>query len=80
MLKDIIGEMRLLFHLIFDIVFFYTGEIVLYVITFGNKKPRWNYYAEEKPSTFVVFTSLSEWVGFIFWILVIILVRFLIKS
>ena len=80
MLRDIIGEMRLLFHLIFDIVFFYTGEIVLYVITFGNKKPRWNYYAEEKPSKFVIFTSLSEWVGFIFWILVIILVRYIIKS
>ena len=81
MLRDIIVEtLRLFFRLIFDIIFFYTGEIVLYVITFGNKKPRWNYYAEEKPSKFVIFTSLSEWVGFIFWILVIILVRFFIKS
>ena len=81
MLSDIIEEIVwFLFHLIFDIIFFYTGEIVLYVITFGRKKPRWDYYVEEKPSKFVIFTSLSEWVGIVFWILLIVVVRFIIKS
>ena len=81
MLSDVIEEiLKFLFHLLFDIIVFYTGEIGLCVITFGRKKPRWDYYLEERPSRFVVFTSLSEWVGIIFWVLVIIVVRLIIKA
>ena len=81
MLSDLIEDiLKLLFRLVFEIIFFYTGEIVLYVITFGRNKPRWDYYVEEKPSKFAIFTSLSEWIGIVFWILLIVVVRFLIKS
>ena len=79
MLSDIIDDiLKLLFRLIFEIIFFYTGEIVLYIITLGRKKPRWDYYVEAKPSKFVIFTSLSEWIGIIFWILLIVVVRLII--
>ena len=68
-------------RIIFEIIFFYTGEIVLYVISLGKKKPRWNYYSdEENLSLFMIFTELSEWVGIVFWILVIVLVRLIFKS
>ncbi len=31
---------KFVFHLIIENVFFYTGEIILYIVTFGWKKPR----------------------------------------
>ena len=63
---------RFIIHLLFEIVFFYTGEIILYVISFGQKKPRWDYYAEERPTLFVLFSEISIFIGiaawlFIFW-------------
>jgi len=65
---------RFIIHVLFEIVFFYTGEIILYVISFGKKKPRWDYYAEEKPSIFILFTELSVFIGiatwlFLFWLI-----------
>ena len=53
------GVLRFLFHFVIEIVFFYTGERVLYVATFGRKKPRWDYYAHERPLKFVVRTEIS---------------------
>jgi hypothetical protein len=60
------GVLKLLFHFFIEIVF-YTGEIVLYVVTFGRKKPRWDYYANEKPLRFVIRTEINWWIGFFFW-------------
>lgn len=56
------------FKLFFEIIGFYTGEILLFVVTFGKKKPRWDYYAEENPSKFVILTEISVWIGLAFWI------------
>ena len=58
-------------ELLFETIFFYTGEIILFIITFGRKKPRWDYYAKERGFNFVVFSQLSEWIGIVFWIVVI---------
>ena len=72
MLSDIVeGILEFLFHLFVEIICFYTGECVLYVLTLGRKKPRWDYYADAKPTKFVILTELSVWIGFFFWILVI---------
>ena len=64
------GILRFLFELIVEFFLFYTGEIVLFVLTFGKKKPRWNYCADESPSKWVIFTELSTWIGIAFWLLV----------
>ncbi len=61
---------EIIFHIIVEIILFYTGEILLFVLTFGHKKPRWDYYAKEKPSKFVIFTEISVWLGFAFWLFV----------
>lgn len=61
---------EILFRIIVEFILFYTGEIVLFVITLGYKKPRWDYYAEEKPSKFVIFTEISVWIGFAFWLFI----------
>ncbi len=71
MLSDIVeGILKFLFHIFFEIICFYTGEIILYVLTGGRKKPRWNYYSTVSPSKFVIFTEISEWIGIVFWIFI----------
>ena len=65
------GVIELIFHLIFEVIFFYTGECILYILTFGIKKPRWDYYANEKPARWAVLTEFSWWVGFLFWVFTI---------
>ena len=65
------GLFKLLIHVVIEILFFYTGECVLYVVTFGSKKPRWDYYENEKPLKFVIRTEISWWIGFLFWIALI---------
>ncbi len=62
---------KFVFQLIVGIVFFYTGEIILYIVTFGSKKPRWDYYSNESTLRWVILTEMSWWVGFLFWIFTI---------
>ncbi len=56
--------------LIFETLFCLTGEIVLFLVTFGRHKVRWDLYTRERPVKFVVFSDLSTLVGFGFWIVV----------
>lgn len=67
--------LRALFHLFVEGLLFYTGEIILFFITFGYKRPRWDYYAEEKPSRYIIFTEISVWVGFCFWLFVFFIIN-----
>ena len=64
----------IVYHLFIEVICFYTGECILYIITFGKKKPKWDYYLDEKPSKFVIFSELSVWVGLCFWIFIIVLI------
>jgi hypothetical protein len=69
MIADIIEEIaKFTFRLIFEILFSCTGEIVLFIISFGKHKPRWDLYAEESPGRFVIFSEISLWIGLAFWI------------
>ncbi len=49
-----------------------TGELVLSMITIGHHKPRWDLYTSERPARFVLFSDVSTWIGFAFWIAVIV--------
>lgn len=62
------GVLRFLFQIIVEFGLFYTGEIVLFVLTLGKKKPRWDYYEREPASRFVILTELSTWIGIAFWL------------
>ena len=66
--------LEFLFHLIIEVICFCTGEIVLYILTLGRKKPRWDYYADASPSKFIILTELSVLLGMAFWILLIVIV------
>ena len=70
-----------IFGLLFDFFFFYTGEIILFIVTIGHKKPRWDYYLKEKGSKFVIFSELSEWIGILFWFSVaFLIVKFILNK
>jgi len=62
-----------IFEFIVEIFLVWTGEIILYVVTLGKHKPRWNLYTDERPVRFVLFSELSCWLGGAFWIIVIII-------
>ncbi|MBM3861742.1 MAG: hypothetical protein FJ395_19125 [Verrucomicrobia bacterium] len=57
-------------RLIIDFIFTWTGEIVLFVVTFGKRKPSWDLHSREDAGTFVFLSELSFWIGFTFWLLV----------
>ena len=74
MIDGIVEEIiKFLFRLIFEMLFAWTGEIVLYIMTFGRHKPRWDLYAKQSPSRFVIFSEISFWIGMAFWVVVIAL-------
>lgn len=64
------GVARFVFGILVEIFFFYTGEIVLYILALGQKKPRWDYYENESPSKWVIFTEISTWIGIAFWLFI----------
>lgn len=59
---------KLILRLIFAFLLTWTGEIVLFVITLGRHKPRWDLYAKETPARFAIFSEISLWIGVAFWI------------
>ena len=73
MLDDVVeGILKFIFHIFIEIICFYTGEIILFIITFGHKKPRWDYYKDVSASKWVILTEISFWIGAAFWIMLII--------
>jgi hypothetical protein len=62
---------KLVFGAIVEIIFVATGEVVLFIVTFGRRKPRWDLYTKENFGKFVLFSEISAWVGVVFWVVVI---------
>jgi hypothetical protein len=58
-------------HFVCELFLTYTGEIVLYLVTLGKHKPRWDLYAGERFARFAIFAERSMWIGLVFWITVI---------
>ncbi len=68
------GCIYFIFNILIAIFGFYTGELVLYCITFGKRKIRWNYYKDNtNTNLFIIFIEISIWIGIIFWMLCIML-------
>jgi len=62
------GFIQLLFHVIFEIFFIGTGEIVLYILTLGKRKPVWKRDANRSSGKLGVLIDLSFILGFMFWL------------
>jgi len=67
----IIDIVLFLLRVLVMVIFAWTGEMVLYLVTFGSRKPRWNLYSKETGVYSVVFSEISVWIGVIFWLLVV---------
>lgn len=64
--------------LIFSSIFFYTGEFILYILSIGRKKPRWDFYLVKsniRASSIVILWGLSGILGFFFWLFVLALIN-----
>ena len=83
MVEDIfVGVLKFITYLFRDlfieIVCFYTGEVLLSLLTLGFRKPKWNFHVDKNASKFVIFTEISVWVGFIFWLsMIVIFINFI---
>ena len=64
------GASRFIFEILIEVMLFYTGEIILFITTLGKRIPRWDYYVDETASKWVIFTEMSTWIGFVFWLFV----------
>jgi len=62
------GIFGFVFRCIIEILCFYTGEIIISILTAGKRKPRWDYYSDVSVTKFYIFTEISVWIGFVFWI------------
>lgn len=60
----------IIIHLI-SIIFYYTGEYLIYILTLGNKKPNRVGYKDLSPLYRVLCIAGSAFLGFSFWIFVI---------
>ena len=65
------GILGLIFRCIIGILCFYTGEIIISILTAGKKKPRWDYSPDASVTKFYVLAEISTWIGFVFWIFTI---------
>ena len=75
----IFGIGRFLGRFLLEIPIMWTGEILLCLFSFGKRKPRWDLYADESGSKFVIFTDISLWIGLVFWLVVVMLIIKLIN-
>jgi len=74
-MEDIIlGIGKFLGRFFLEIPIMWTGEILLFLFSFGKRKPRWDLYADESGGKFVIFTDISLWIGAIFWFGVIVVI------
>lgn len=62
------GVIQLIFHVIFEIWFIGTGEIILYIFTLGKRKPVWKRDTKGASAKLGILIEFSFIIGFIFWL------------
>jgi len=51
------------FRTVIEIPIIWIGEIVLFLVTFGRHKPRWDRYLDSGGSDWVFLSEMSFWIG-----------------
>ena len=62
------GIIQLLFHVVVEIFFIGTGEIILYIISLGKRTPVWKRESKGGATKLAILIDLSFIIGFIFWL------------
>ena len=65
--------MGFLLEVVFGVFFCLTGEIILFILSLGIHKPRWDLYTVESPVQFIIFSEISAWIGMVFWFAAVVL-------
>jgi hypothetical protein len=63
---------------ILEFVAYGTGELVLYAVTLGRRKPKWLQKGEGSGISRVLLFNFSAWLGIIFWGALLVLTAWLI--
>ena len=56
------GILLILVHALIEIPIIWVGEIVLFIVSFGRHKPRWDCYTYERGSDFAFLSETSFWI------------------
>lgn len=64
--------LAIVFEVVFGVIFCWTGEIIVFILSLGRHKPRWDFYTKESPARFVMFSEISVWIGMVFWFAVLV--------
>lgn len=80
MVADFIGGLfsflaELIFRVLIEFFFFYTGEVILSIITFGRKKIRLDWYSGTSVTRWMLLTDFSVFIGILFWGLLFFLIK-----
>ncbi|OIO55078.1 MAG: hypothetical protein COX57_01730 [Alphaproteobacteria bacterium CG_4_10_14_0_2_um_filter_63_37] len=62
------------FWRLFEAPLIWTGEIILFIVSFGKHRPRWDLYQTERGSRWAFFSEISWWIGALFWLGVMVAV------
>ena len=68
------GIVEIIFELIVEVFLFFTGEIILYILTLGKRTPTFKIEESENLAKIFLLMDISVVVGFIFWLLAIVCV------
>jgi len=64
--------------LVLEVFCMWTGEIILFILTLGTRKPKWGFEAEEPPTLAYFLHEIGTLIGIIFWFGLLIVVKLLV--
>jgi len=63
---EIIGDILIsLLRFVVEIPVIWIGEIILFLMTLGKHKPRWDVYIHDGGGDFVFLSEMSFWIGIV---------------
>ena len=62
------GIIQILCHVVIEVFFIGTGEIILFIISLGKRKPVWKRESQGGSTKLAILIDLSFIIGFIFWL------------
>ncbi len=62
------GIIQLIYHVVIEILFIGSGEILLYLLSLGKRKPVWKRDHQGGSARLALLIDLSFILGFVFWI------------
>lgn len=62
------GIVFFIFHILFEVFFIGTGELLLYIVTLGRRKPVWKRHHNGSSAKLAILIDCSFITGFIFWL------------